>query len=271
MADGIFFVLILGMRRKIVNNSKPLKEVGTMYKCMLTMGLAGMLLFSCGKNPASDKFNAKDGNAAFMATEVQDMNNVAEDNGLHKAAMPESTIGEITLKPWHYDSLSHAFIRTVSAIYANDTRTRVDTVWYYGANGLLSSPNLAAVDSFKHVRNVIVSNGIHTANIDFVMYGVVDKSNPSDIIVTRNGSSIGSFDGEVFRTVTITNVVRHRINGIGQFPVSGNIFIDRPFRTIDVDFTGNDTATVMVTKKLNKKTYTFKVINMTNGGTETES
>ena len=42
-----------------------------MYKCFLMLLLAGVFMFGCG-NPVKDDFNAKDGNAGFMATEVQD-------------------------------------------------------------------------------------------------------------------------------------------------------------------------------------------------------
>jgi hypothetical protein len=229
--------------------------------------LVGLTLAGCGLK--NDEFDAKDGNAGVMASEVSDMGSFtleALGSGSQKtAAEPLDTVYiNATLVPWGYDSSAHAWVRKVRVTYPNSTRERLDTVYFYDANDALvtSALSLTTVSRLRHVRVVVLQNtqNNNNATINFEMNTALDKSNPDTLIATQNGSSIGTFNGETFRTATITNVVRKRYpdSFVGykkwHFPVSGNIFVDRPLRTVEINYTGNGGAQATVTRKSDEKT-----------------
>jgi hypothetical protein len=242
--------------------------------------LVGLTLAGCGLRN-DDEFDAKDGNAGFMASEVSAMSEFALNNiqapGTAKAAAPaaDTITVEISIVQWHYDANAQAWVRSVSATFPNGTRTRLDTIYFKDSTNtaLTSSPALVNTRSLRHVRSVVLQNTNNSNNvtINFEMNVVLTRSaNGDTLIATKNGSSVGTFNDETFRTVTITNVVRKRYadSGAGykywHFPASGTIFVDRPLRTVEVEYTGSGTATATVTRKKDEKT-TIVQINVLTG------
>jgi hypothetical protein len=138
---------------------------------------------------------------------------------------------------------------------------RYDTVWFKDENNLaVQTPSMATVASYRHVRSV---------NIKFTNLWSFRWEMNVNILKTAidtefvfNGSGSGVFNGETFRSTTVTNVTSQWMRGTLphlHFPSSGMINIDRLLRTITVVFNGNGNATATVTRKRDQKTVVYSI------------
>jgi len=243
-------------------------------KTVAAVILSGLfvIITGCARATQPDDFDAKDGNAGFMATELNDMSNTSlgalETGSLGKAAVnsAETLNVEYVLSRWQpLDADSSCWVRHAQITYPAGTRDRYDTAWFYGAGGIVKSPRLATVDSVVHKRYVTNVRGgmeiAHTAEMHIVLVKTA-----GDTHAVKNGTIVGTFNGVQYRTCTVTNVKRYRTAGAwDRFPSEGVIFIDkdailaRRSRTITITFTGNNTAQVEVKRKTDGKTYIVNV------------
>ncbi len=236
---------------------------------VFTFLIAGALcmaaLSGCKINNPSEPFNdAMDGSGGLTAAETNNMGNVVEDlmspSGTAKAAVETVTVEKIII-PWNYDQTNGYWTRSAEATYQTGTYVRLDTVWFKDAGGAaVKTPLVATVSTYKHVRST-TTKFTNTFDFRWEMNVAINKT-PSDTVFVFNGSGTGAFNGDVFRSTTISNVNRRWIATSHphlQFPSSGTIDMVRVLRTIDIVFTGNGNATATVTRKSDNKTVVFTI------------
>jgi hypothetical protein len=214
---------------------------------------------------------ATDGTAGFFASELGSMNDaVLGSAGALGKTVAGAPVEAIITRSW--DTTLHAFIRTADVTFENGTRHRVDTVTFYGQDSaqitdssLVSTQanRLANVRYIHHARHVSKTFQDKSVDIDFDMH--VELVKGADTTAIRNGLITGTFEGDRFdglvqRTRKVTDVTWKWINGQwDKFPISGTIEIDRPLRTIVIEFTGNGTATATVTRKSDNEVKTITI------------
>jgi hypothetical protein len=248
-------------------------------------------LTNCNRNPAKDGFaDGLDGSAAFMATELSDMNSAAfpsSNSALHKSAFMNDSITIETNIVRRWEPSLNAIVRTATATNSKGgTRERTDTLYFYHNGALItdsSQLSFANIDSIVHIRHTVKTT-INGVSID--LYGAMTTSivKGADTLAVRNGTLVGTWDGtekinggwlagRIFTgSRQVTNLTWERANGAwDHFPVSGTIDIDRPLKTIHIVFSSSETtrtATATVTRKRDGETKTIIIDLLT--GEETE-
>lgn len=248
-------------------------------KLTLTAACLGLFAYSgCNRNATAPEAEdiGLDGDAGLVASEVSAMDGAAFDFAGMAVTAPKAFTGptadpetvEVVIVRWHFDATSSAWTRQATATYENGERTRYDTVWFYGADGLVlttDKPTRVEVDSVYHKRTVVRTRNGGEAEINMAMHISVVKT-ATDTYAVKNGTMEGTYAGTAFKTGTVTNVTRYFENGIWLFPESGTIYIDRPLKTILIEYKGNGAATATITRKRDEAT---KVINISvSDGTE---
>jgi len=222
--------------------------------------ISGIAAFfaGCAKDTISDEF------ARISAQEVSNMDaNASTMVGalgplpkMAAAAAADTVYYDWKVVPYQWDAASGSYIRTATFTNLSDgyTRVRVDTVTFLDDNSTkLQYPTLATIDSIRHIRNVTRTRGGNELNIRVVMSSAINLS--PDTTHVKNGIITGTYDGETVQSHgIITNVTRQYTGGHWQFPRSGNIFVDFPRRSFEVEFTGNGNATLTATNKSTDKT-----------------
>lgn len=246
----------------------------TKFFCCAVLSASVLFYSGCAKTTQPDDFDAKDGNAGFMASEVNDMDLAVLDSlgtgGLAKSAADPVRVEHIVYR-WTLQADSATWVRRATVNYPSGTRERMDTVRFFGVDGqTVSHPKLSLVDSIYHVRRVTRTVNGNTAESNLRM-GIKLNRLAGDTSMVKNGIIVGSYNGYTFRTVTVTNVTRTRSNGVWNvFPVSGEILIDRDAiiakraRTIQITYNGDNTATAVITRKSDNKQVTA-VITLSDG------
>lgn len=228
------------------------------FVSFMLITFSGCFLF--GPN---DNFLAQDGNAGTVSLELSDMGDATMEifGGTARGSTDDTVVVDITVKPWEYSDACQGWVREAIGTIEGDSITRYDTIWFYDANNnLLALPTMETLSHYTHVRSV---NGKYYTTFDyrFVMNVSIEKG--ADTVFTFNGNITGKFDGEVLHTVDITNVKRRVVHtGIFtylSYPYEGTISIDRPYRTIFIEFGGDYTAQVIVIRKSDGKTWIFRV------------
>lgn len=267
LADEADFKIIFRKKMNKGDYMKSIEQIVIGFACMAALG-------GCGIFSPKESFNdALDGSAGFVATETNSMGSdvagLMSPSGTAKMATETLYVEKIVV-PWSYNQTLGCWTRTAEVTYGIGTRIRVDTVWLKDANGLaVDTPSFAAVATYRHVRNV-TAKAANTFDFSWDMNVTINK-NPGDTEFVFTGLGTGSFNGDVFRSTTITKVTRPWLAGSIphlQFPTSGTINIDRVLRTIDIVFNGKGSATATVTRKSDGKTVVFKIQVQT--GTETQ-
>jgi len=231
------------------------------------LALAAVVFSGCNLFGPTDDFRANDGNAGTVAYELNDVGNAGLEIFTGETRALDDTINiNITVIPWQYNDACGAWVRTATGTIETGTVGRYDTVWLYDANNqAVKIPSLATVSHFKHVRSV-VGNYNHTFDYRYVMN--VDIVKGTDTVFVFNGTLDGTFDGQKVETTVITNVKRRLVQTLlGKalsFPYEGTISIDRPYRTIYIEFLGTNLARATVTRKSDGKTWII-TINITTG------
>ena len=94
------------------------------------------------------------------------------------------------------------------------------------------------------------------------VYATVCRLNLKTYTATINGTGSCKFEALALATTTVTDVVVPKSKTVAQewdYPSSGTVNVERPFRTIVVTFSGGNVADALVTNKLNQKTHSFKI------------
>lgn len=252
---------------------KKLNRMGVLF-----LGLI-VAMTGCKKNPATSNDNFSDGTAGYVSQEIADMGNSAEfglSGGQAKAvalaAVAADTIRyslQVTRRSWAYNATSGWWVREIE-VTLNDGRkiTKIDSIQFRDSNAnSIQHPTWAAITGWVHYRHVERVGLLATHNMDFSM--TVTLSKGTDTTAIWNGNITGKLNGEQLSSTTVSDVVRQRAPGYWIFPSSGNITMDRPLRTIVIDFTGNGNATATITRKSDNRT---KIITINvSTGEETES
>lgn len=225
------------------------------------IGGASLLFSGCLMNKEEDKssYNS-DGQSALVTSEMDQMGQVYDqmpgDAGAAKtSALDGFTItGEKVIEPFKYDSSCACFIR--HATYSNVAgyeRDRIDSVTLLDSTG-------ATMDKFKkarvakiiHKRNVVKTKGAHEADIRFDI--TVDIKTDAGVRKGEwNGTMTGSYDGQAFKSGTISKLVRVWEDGRFRFPEAGTIELDRPVFHFLAEFLGDGKAKFTITNKVNGK------------------
>jgi hypothetical protein len=240
-----------------------MKKLAIVFTTLL--GIA--LLSGCRINNPDDPFgDAMDGSGGFVASELNSMGSDAGEllspaTTAKMSATPETLYIDKVIVPWAYDAAAGCWTRSVEVTYDNGTRVRYDTVWFKDANNLaVQTPSMAMVTSYGHVRSVTAK----FSNLFAFRWemNVAIMKTATDTTFVFNGGGTGSFNGDVFRSTTVTNVTRQWLRSSLphlQFPSDGTIRIDRLLRTISVVFNGNGSATATVTRKKDNKTVVYSI------------
>src|SRR4029078_2333742 len=111
--------------------------------------------------------------------------------------------------PLPYDSTCHCFVRR--AKFTNDNgyeRLRFDTITFVDTHGdTMSLFNRKALGKFFHKRHVMKSKGPYDIDVLFDIQVEV-KTEGTDKVGIWNATMSGTFNGQEFKSGTVTNVKR---------------------------------------------------------------
>jgi hypothetical protein len=223
-------------------------------------GVASLFFTGCltdkeGKKSAYDS----DGQSAYVATEVDQMGQVYDqisaDGAAKTSAASGFTItGELVIEPFKYDSTCGCFIRRAEYTGMKGyERLRIDSVTLLDSTGAkMDKFQKAKVAKIIHTRNVTKTKNGKQADIRFDI--TVDIKSDAGVRKGEwNGTMTGSYNGQEFKSGSITKVVRVWEDGRFHFPESGSVELDRPVFHFLVEFLGDSKAKVTITNKLNHK------------------
>jgi len=196
-----------------------------------------------------------DGTAEEVSQEIVDMGNAFEMNDfgfLAKSAADTVFVsGQIIKEPWSFQN--KWWVRTIEVQINDRTVEKIDSVQFLDETGNNEQfPGWKTTSGWVHHRHVERIGLQNEHNVDFTMTVTLQKG--KDTTGTWNGSIQGILNGSKISSSEISEVVRERGQGFWKFPSSGNVFIDRPLRTINIDFTGNGSASACITRKRDGKT-----------------
>ncbi|MBL8026186.1 MAG: hypothetical protein JNL74_07235 [Fibrobacteres bacterium] len=238
------------------------------------------LMAGCAKSTEADNFNAKDGSAAYIASEINDMGTSAlETPAPAKMAVAED--GQVTIvKSWTYIAEKKVFVREVNVTYPAGVRNRVDSVWFMGSSltdtlesvgSTTTRPSIDQIYNIHHKRISSRSWNDLSADVELDMMIVLSKT-PTDSSMTKTGKIVKSRTARILEqdwNATITGVKRLYSAKTWSLPVSGTVHIDRTTtntrngrsfdRTIDITYQSDSTATVSVTRSYDKERVDFTV------------
>ncbi|GEM_PF-1802437 len=224
------------------------------------IGGASLLFTGCLMNKEDKSAYNSDGQSALVATEVDQMGQVYDQVPGDAGAAKSSSLGGFTItgekviEPFKYDSNCTCFIR--HATYSNIIgyeRDRVDSVTLLDSTGAtMDKFKKALVSKIIHKRNVVKTKGSHEADIRFDI--TVDIKTDAGVRKGEwNGTMTGSYDGQPFKSGTLSKIVRTWVDGHFGFPESGTLELDRPVFHFLVEFLGDGKAKVTITNKANGK------------------
>ncbi len=215
----------------------------------------------------NSQFTADDGNAGTASLELNDMGDAAMELwGSARESLQDTVNIDITIIPWKYDAAVGGWIRAAEGTFEGGEVTRYDTLWFYDVSGNTEMvPSMETTASYRHVRTVS-GTYINPFNYRYEMNVTIEKG-ASDTVFVFNGFINGEFNGESVDSTVISNVKRRLIHLPFRwlsFPFEGTILVDRPFRTVYIEFGGAQTAKVTVTRKSDGKTWVY-TINIVTG------
>jgi hypothetical protein len=209
---------------------------------------------------SEDSSYASDGQSAYMTSELDQMGQAYDgaSAGAAKGSVGIGTnltvTGELVIDPFTYHEDCTCFVRRAKyTTLEGFERIRLDSVRLFDSTGAtLSKFQPALISKITHSRNVTKSKGDKDADIRFDI--TVDiKTESGAKVGVWNGTMTGSYDGQPFKSGTLTNIVRPWENGRFRFPTAGTIEVDRPVFHFLVEFLGDGKAKVTIKNKLNGK------------------
>jgi hypothetical protein len=252
-----------------------------MKRNVYPLALLGLFVIAsnCGKSTEPDAFNAKDGTAAFVASEVNDMGtSVVGSSQIAKIAVTTSPQVQV-VRAWTFDQTKKVFVREINVTYPAGTRNRVDSVWFMGSNSdtLVSytpTPVLPTIDQISSIHHKRTSS--HTwnslsADVELDMNIQLVKT-PAETSMTKTGEirksrSLRMADQEW--DAEINGVKRLYSGNAWSLPVEGSVVLQRTTtstrtgksfnRTVNITFQDDSTATVSVTRSYDNKRVDFTV------------
>jgi hypothetical protein len=228
-------------------------------------GAAAMTMTGCLMGTEKPSLNS-DGQAAYMTNEVDQMGQVYDQISSGAAAKTSgfgdglTITGELVIEPFAYHEDCTCFVRHAKYTGMKGfERDRLDSVILLDSAGHpMDKFNKELVSKIIHKRNIVREKGAREAEIRFD-FTVDIKTDAGVRTGVWNGTMTGSYNGEEFKSGTMTNVTRVWENGRFHFPESGTIEIDRPVFHFLIEFLGDAKAKITITNKLNKKIHIFWV------------
>ena len=193
-----------------------------------------------------------------MASETDQMGQVYDqipDGSAAKISAFGGTItGELVIVPFAYHEECTCFVRhaTYTGMQGYE-RDRVDSVTLFDSTrATMNVFKKTLVFKIIHKRDVVKTKGAKEADIHFDITADI-KTDAGVRKGVWNGTMSGEFNGQEYKSGTMTNVTRVWENGRFHFPESGTIELDRPVFHFLAEFMGDDKLKVTITNKLNKK------------------
>ena len=231
-------------------------------------GLVALALNGCltSDNPKITTYS-DDGQGAFIVSEMDQMGQVTGDFSGGVAAKISADNhhkikGELVVQPMTYDTSCQCFVRGSEFTGTQGfERMRMDTIRLVSITGLpMDHFNIDSLSYITHTRHVTRTGPKNAIDVSIS----VTVNITTDILGGHkgvwNGTMTGTFNGETFKSGTITDVVRVYDPASGEFlfPESGTVVITRPNYQYTVVFLGNGQAQVTIVKLItNEKVHVF--------------
>jgi hypothetical protein len=210
-------------------------------------------LIGCVTDPAESLASLdEDGQAAYLKQEVESLGEAYEGSAAGKSAAFNLTIeGELVIHPLGFREECECLVREAEFTGSRGyERTRLDSIYFVDSDGNF----LTAFDRDAVVRVIHKRHVIHTKNgkqADLYLNTEMEwKNDGGDRYGVWNGTMTGEFNGQTFKSGTITDVRRPFADGRFGFAEAGMISVERPLRLYDLEFLGEGKAKVTITQKV---------------------
>lgn len=231
-------------------------KITTALRNLALIGSASLALTGCMTQEEKSSDFSSDGQGAFLVTETDQMGQTMSElptGTLGKpSAAPLTIEGELVIDPFAYMADCACFVRRAHFTgHKGYERIRLDSVTLLDSAG-------ATMDKFKpasiakvvYRRNVDHSKGAKEVQVRIDL--TIDiKTEGATKLGVWNGTMTGTFNGQEFKSATITNVSRSFLDGRFRFPETGTIELTRPVYHFLVEFLGEGKAKVTVKNRLN--------------------
>lgn len=225
-------------------------------RTLALVGAASLALTGCMTQEEKSADFSSDGQGTFLVTETDQMGQTLSEipsGTLGKASASPLTIeGELVIDPFAYKADCACFVRRAHFTgHRGYERIRLDSVTLLDSAG-------ATMDKFKpasvakviYRRNIDHSKGAKEAQVRIDL--TIDIKTEAGVKMgVWNGTMTGTFNGQEFKSATVTNVVRSFVDGRFRFPESGTIELTRPIYHFLVEFKGEGKAKVTIKNRLN--------------------
>ena len=238
------------------------------------------LMAGCAKTTEPDNFNAKDGSASYIASEINDMGASALAPTA-TAKMAAENDGQVQIvRSWTYVAAKKVFVREVNVTYPAGVRNRIDSVWFMGTSltdtlqSVGTTTTRPSVDQIGFIHHKRISSRTWndlSADVELDMNITLTKT-PTDSSMTKSGNIVKSRTARILEqdwNATITGVKRLYSAGNWSLPVEGTVHVERKTtntrngktfdRTIDITYQNDSTATVSVTRSFDKQRVDFMI------------
>jgi hypothetical protein len=222
------------------------------------LGTTSLAFTGCMTNEEKRSDYNSDGQGAFLVSETDQMGQTLGQfpaEGLAKSVASDFVIsGELVINPWAYQADCGCFVRTARYTgHKGYERERVDTITFLDSAGAkMDKFRPAGIAKVIHTRNVHHEKGAHEMDVRIDITVDIKTENGGRVGVW-NGTMGGSFNGQEFKSATVTQVVRPFNDGRFRFPTSGSIELTRPVHKFTVEFLGDGKAKVTIRNRLNGK------------------
>ncbi len=225
-----------------------------------TLGLASLVLgaqslIGCMNATESEDTAELDGQSAFISSEVDQMGQSLGDLpdaalGKSAAVAADTITGELILSRYAFHEECQCLVR--KAEYSGSRgfeRTRIDSVTLLDSAGAaLSLWDRKKIAKIIHKRHVTRNKGSHDIDVQFNTEATFKLDN-GVLVGVWNGTMTGTFDGDEFKSGTVTNITREYKNGRFGFPVAGSVTVTRPLRIYSIEFLGSGDAKATITHR----------------------
>lgn len=231
-------------------------NITTAFRNLALVGAAALAFTGCMTQEEKSSDFSSDGQGAFLVTETdqmgQTMNELPTASLGKTSAAPLTIEGELVIDPFAYKAECACFVRRAHFTGQKGyERIRLDSVTLLDSAGAtMDKFRPASVAKVVYRRNIDHSKGAKEAQVRIDL--TVDIKTEAGVKVgVWNGTMTGTFNGQEFKSATITNVVRSFIDGRFRFPESGTIEVTRPVYHFLVEFKGEGKAKVTIKNRLN--------------------
>lgn len=226
------------------------------FKTLALAGIAAFSLTGCltREEAGNEDGFASDGQAAFLVSEIDQMGQALGD--LAPGALAKTsgfTIeGELVIQPFAFKEDCACFVRRAKYTGRKGyERERLDSITLLdSADATMDAFEPSRIAKVLHRRNVEHSRGANEVSVRFDI--TVDiRSGGDGKTGVWNGAMTGSFNGQEFKSGSLSNVARPFRDGRFRFPESGAIELTRPVFHYLVEFQGDGKAKVTIRNRRN--------------------